>query len=75
MPGTLQAGHDGLRCAHPDRDIGLGRTSRQTCVDLFAHDGEDGAKAAILGLDLGIAQQRSAEFHETGNDGPPKLPC
>ena len=58
-PGALQAGNDGLRCAHPGRDIRLDQTGRQPCIDPFADDGEDGAEA--VRLDLG-PRDRSAAF-------------
>jgi hypothetical protein len=51
-----------LRCAHPGRDIGLDQTGRQPCIDQFADDGEDGAEAVRLDLDLGIGQQLSRDW-------------
>ena len=62
VPGALQAGSDGLRCAHPGRDIGLGQTGRQPCVDHFADDGEAAAEAVRLDLDLGTGQQLSRDW-------------
>lgn len=61
-PGVLQAGDDGLRCARPGRDIGLGQTGRQPCIDPFAGDGDDGGEAVRLDLDLGIGQQLSRDW-------------
>ena len=62
VPGALQAGNDGLRCAHPGRDIGLDQTGRQPCIDQVAGDGEDGAEAVRLDLDLGTGQQLSRDW-------------
>ena len=61
-PGALQAGNDGLRCAHPCRDIGLDQTGRQPCIDQFADEGDDGGEAVIVGLDLGMGQQLSRDW-------------
>ena len=61
-PGALQAGDDGLRCAHPGRDIGLDQTGRQPSIDQFAGDGEDGAEAVRLDLDVGMGQQLSRDW-------------
>jgi hypothetical protein len=58
VPGALQASNDGLRCAPPGRDIGLGQIG-QTSDDHFANDSEDGAEAVILGLVSGAVSSRA----------------
>jgi len=51
MPGILKARDNRLRRAHAGRDVGLGPTGGLPCLDHLAHDGENGSKPVILGLE------------------------